>query len=103
MLKARPLLLFFQAKDGIRDYWRDWSSDVCSSDLLAAVLIVLLFGLLVYRWMWGRFGYRVAKRTRTFEYASGDVFSAEEPVKRLETEELERPKTVVTSDRKSVV
>src|SRR5215203_4879599 len=25
---------FFQAEDGIRDYWRDWSSDVCSSDLL---------------------------------------------------------------------
>src|SRR3712207_4928678 len=24
--------LFFQAEDGIRD-WRDWSSDVCSSDL----------------------------------------------------------------------
>src|SRR3712207_9502135 len=23
---------FFQAEDGIRD-WRDWSSDVCSSDL----------------------------------------------------------------------
>src|SRR5438445_5970501 len=28
---------FFQAEDGIRDYWRDWSSDVCSSDLRAAV------------------------------------------------------------------
>src|SRR3712207_8749376 len=25
--------VFFQAEDGIRDYWRDWSSDVCSSDL----------------------------------------------------------------------
>src|SRR3712207_6173944 len=24
---------FFQAEDGIRDIWRDWSSDVCSSDL----------------------------------------------------------------------
>jgi len=24
---------FFQAEDGIRD-WRDWSSDVCSSDLI---------------------------------------------------------------------
>src|SRR3712207_6885322 len=29
------LLFFFQAEDGIRDYWRDWSSDVCSSDLTA--------------------------------------------------------------------
>jgi len=26
---------FFQAEDGIRD-WRDWSSDVCSSDLLSS-------------------------------------------------------------------
>src|SRR3712207_9029741 len=25
-------MVFFQAEDGIRD-WRDWSSDVCSSDL----------------------------------------------------------------------
>src|SRR3712207_2850924 len=25
---------FFQGEDGIRDIWRDWSSDVCSSDLL---------------------------------------------------------------------
>src|SRR3712207_5280383 len=24
---------FIQAEDGIRDIWRDWSSDVCSSDL----------------------------------------------------------------------
>src|SRR3712207_8464920 len=28
------LFFFFQAEDGIRDYWRDWSSDVCSSDLI---------------------------------------------------------------------
>src|SRR5947209_11855071 len=27
------IFFFFQAEDGIRDYWRDWSSDVCSSDL----------------------------------------------------------------------
>src|SRR3712207_8423271 len=27
---------FFQAEDGIRDIWRDWSSDVCSSDLAGA-------------------------------------------------------------------
>jgi len=26
------VFFFFQAEDGIRD-WRDWSSDVCSSDL----------------------------------------------------------------------
>src|SRR3712207_9508316 len=29
------LFFFFQAEDGIRD-WRDWSSDVCSSDLRVA-------------------------------------------------------------------
>src|SRR5690606_32776770 len=28
------LLFFFQAEDGIRDFSRDWSSDVCSSDLV---------------------------------------------------------------------
>src|SRR3712207_754765 len=28
----RVIFFFFQAEDGIRD-WRDWSSDVCSSDL----------------------------------------------------------------------
>src|SRR3712207_8787486 len=27
------IFFFFQAEDGIRDNWRDWSSDVCSSDL----------------------------------------------------------------------
>src|SRR3712207_7570079 len=30
---------FFQAEDGIRD-WRDWSSDVCSSDLLLAEVLL---------------------------------------------------------------
>src|SRR2546429_1480565 len=29
---------FFQAEDGIRDCSRDWSSDVCSSDLFAPKL-----------------------------------------------------------------
>src|ERR1051325_5346138 len=28
------LVFFFQAEDGIRDYVRYWSSDVCSSDLM---------------------------------------------------------------------
>src|SRR2546421_4801417 len=28
-----PLFFFFQAEDGIRDSDRDWSSDVCYSDL----------------------------------------------------------------------
>src|SRR5215203_6147611 len=32
--RGPPPCFFFQAEDGIRD-WRDWSSDVCSSDLLA--------------------------------------------------------------------
>jgi len=27
------MFFFFQAEDGIRDIGRDWSSDVCSSDL----------------------------------------------------------------------
>src|SRR3712207_7140492 len=31
-------VFFFQAEDGIRDNWRDWSSDVCSSDLLLKLL-----------------------------------------------------------------
>src|SRR3712207_572111 len=38
------LFFFFQAEDGIR-YWRDWSSDVCSSDLKEqepAVVMLLL-------------------------------------------------------------
>src|SRR3712207_7575346 len=30
------LAVFVQAEDGIRDNWRDWSSDVCSSDLKMA-------------------------------------------------------------------
>jgi len=30
------VFFFFQAEDGIRD-WRDWSSDVCSSDLITYV------------------------------------------------------------------
>src|SRR5205085_4635996 len=29
-------VFFFQAEDGIRDFDCDWSSDVCSSDLVAA-------------------------------------------------------------------
>src|SRR3712207_6257151 len=31
------IFFFFQAEDGIRDIGRDWSSDVCSSDLLFQV------------------------------------------------------------------
>src|SRR5205807_3530367 len=34
MLK-RGYVFFFQAEDGIRDYKVTWSSDVCSSDLIA--------------------------------------------------------------------
>ena len=30
-------VFFFQAEDGIRDGGRDWSSDVCSSDLAAGL------------------------------------------------------------------
>ena len=30
-------IFFFQAEDGIRDIHSDWSSDVCSSDLLKAL------------------------------------------------------------------
>src|SRR3712207_8567505 len=35
----RVIFFFFQAEDGIRD-WRDWSSDVCSSDLAPHTLLV---------------------------------------------------------------
>src|SRR5699024_2885763 len=31
--KSQTPTIFFQAEDGIRDSKRDWSSDVCSSDL----------------------------------------------------------------------
>src|SRR3712207_536311 len=33
---TKLVFFFFQAEDGIRDNWRDWSSDVCSSDLREA-------------------------------------------------------------------
>src|SRR5258707_5452860 len=35
LMRTPASLFFFQAEDGIRD-WRDWSSDVCSSDLAHA-------------------------------------------------------------------
>ena len=62
--------------------------------VLATVLIISSFGLLVYRWMWGGFGRRVAKMTQTLEYAS-DETSPEGPVKRSLSIEEEKPKTVV--------
>src|SRR2546422_2912947 len=35
-----PLVFFFfQAEDGIRDGSRDWSSDVCSSDLIQPAIL----------------------------------------------------------------
>src|SRR3546814_1540726 len=34
-LLSLSVFFFFQAEDGIRDAIRDWSSDVCSSDLAA--------------------------------------------------------------------
>src|SRR5258707_3031949 len=37
MQKLLHIFFFLQAEDGIRD-WRDWSSDVCSSDLEYVVL-----------------------------------------------------------------
>src|SRR3712207_3089172 len=33
-MKYTFFFFFFQAEDGIRDIGRDWSSDVCSSDLI---------------------------------------------------------------------
>src|SRR6266536_2096256 len=35
------LTFFFQAEDGIRDSTRDWSSDVCSSDLVALLVLAV--------------------------------------------------------------
>src|SRR2546430_4357393 len=35
---------FFQAEDGIRDLTVDWSSDVCSSDLLVRLFVGLALG-----------------------------------------------------------
>src|SRR5437016_8097253 len=36
---------FFQAEDGIRDWSVTWSSDVCSSDLLVLVLVLVIESL----------------------------------------------------------
>src|SRR5207237_6304525 len=35
------IFFFFQAEDGIRDFKCDWSSDVCSSDLMAQAKAML--------------------------------------------------------------
>src|SRR2546421_7662191 len=37
--KCIDVFFFFQAEDGIRDPDRDWSSDVCSSDLPDFILV----------------------------------------------------------------
>src|SRR3989442_11171324 len=44
---------FFQAEDGIRDGGRDWSSDVCSSDLLTKTYV--LWQLTGLHWFTGFF------------------------------------------------
>src|SRR2546426_8035648 len=42
---AHPyIFFFFQAEDGIRDLQGDWSSDVCSSDLVKSQSVVLITG-----------------------------------------------------------
>src|SRR3712207_8874576 len=43
---------FFQAEDGIRD-WRDWSSDVCSSDLADERGLLRLLNPLGKLWLRG--------------------------------------------------
>src|ERR1039457_7360094 len=40
---------FFQAEDGIRDLQGDWSSDVCSSDLCAFFMLMLILSWVGYR------------------------------------------------------
>ncbi len=62
--------------------------------VLATVLMVLLFGLVVYRWIWGGFRAHVARRSETIEYDSTDRFSRK-PIKISETVEMELPKTVL--------
>src|SRR3712207_5585720 len=44
---VRKCEFFFSSRRRHTRYWRDWSSDVCSSDLQIAVAAPILFGLLV--------------------------------------------------------
>src|SRR2546428_1576662 len=56
------IFFFFQAEDGIRDSDRDWSSDVCSSDLFPLGTMVEIFAF--------PFEYRTWAETAPFLIAS---------------------------------
>src|SRR5258707_10584039 len=40
------MFFFFSSRRRHTRYWRDWSSDVCSSDLLLAAITIAIFGVL---------------------------------------------------------
>jgi uncharacterized protein YjbI with pentapeptide repeats len=60
-----------------------------------------LFGLLIYRWMWGGFGTRVRSMTETFEYDLAETsdrspeFAGEKPVKKTIAQEMEKRKNLL--------
>src|SRR5439155_11869350 len=45
-LALARLIFFFQAEDGIRDGPRDWSSDVCSSDLIVFLIFTMAIAII---------------------------------------------------------
>src|SRR3712207_7609635 len=91
-----PLHIFFSSRSRHTRYWRDWSSDVCSSDL---PWVRLGEGSLV------QFGY--GKHRRCIQAAMAETTSgvAVEVVsdKQLTKTLLERAAIPVPRDRKSVV
>src|SRR3712207_5998721 len=46
------LVFFFSSRRRHTRYWRDWSSDVCSSDLAGVVILLLVLGV-DFPLMWG--------------------------------------------------
>src|SRR3712207_9560507 len=45
------IFFFFSSRRRHTRYWRDWSSDVCSSDLLLVVAGVVALGTVVFRFL----------------------------------------------------
>src|SRR3712207_6871564 len=85
------IFFFFSSRRRHTRYWRDWSSDVCSSDLFASVLPATLC---TRHWIsHGRTGQSCWLYSSRFGCSSNDTVAPRTPA----------PLPSITRDRKSVV
>src|SRR3712207_6046606 len=94
MRAASTVFVFFSSRRRHTRYWRDWSSDVCSSDLLASELVksIDVFKGFTADMTEGGVGGTVSIQTRRPLELRDDLLAVTGSVQKLETLDKWRPR-----------